>query len=377
MPATTQDYSKIKEYQEATAAKNYEAAGMAATATTLPDEIMNAVREDRQTRGVSKLATDVGNTMAYQVSDPQRILGMEEQGLMKASSVTRLLESARVENQRMLGVEATQLEQNQGSLDQVIQAGANQLRARAQQMLAEAEKAEQQANTLKQQRDYEESVRQFNEQMQLGWYNAQNTGGGGGLSDVENAQLAAMNIMSGTMSLQDVPQSDRTLVSSFLGQLGYNPAQEISTYAEEAANKLKMIQDLQGYINKEGTQTGPGLGTWTGLTGQWASDADKAQAFGSMATLKAKEFFTVGGKALTESERKLLEPTAAGWNFGEALNISNLDKMYREARSAMKRQLKDIATDKKIYVTDAQIDAIINDELNKLGQRYTVTKVED
>jgi exonuclease VII small subunit len=174
MPSTTQDYSQIKEYQEKAASLNKEAAGMNATAFTLPDTIMKAVQEDRTQRGVSKLATDTGNVMGQMVSDPNAIregsTSLSAQGLVDPFSVNALTSGARAQNLRTLGTVSTQLEQNQGSLDEVINAGANQLKARAATLLAQAEEATSQANSLQQvwdrmmeEKKFQEDIRQFNE----------------------------------------------------------------------------------------------------------------------------------------------------------------------------------------------------------------------
>lgn len=183
MPTRPEDFSKIKTYAEQAAARNYEAAGMAATATTLPDEIMNAVRTDRQSRGVSKLATDVGNVMGQMVTDPNAIRGVQEQGLMDPFSVNQLTSNARAQNLRTLGTISMQEAANQGSLDQVIQAGANQLKARAATMLAEAQKATEQANTLQAEWDrmFKEKQAAADEAYRYAALNKP-TGGGGGLT---------------------------------------------------------------------------------------------------------------------------------------------------------------------------------------------------
>jgi len=138
MPATSQDYSKIKEYQEAAIASKKEGSGLESAAFTLGDKVMEAVRADRATRGVSKLATDVGNVMGQMVTDPNQIRAATS-GMVDPFSVNALTSGARAQNLRTLGTVATQEAQNQGTIDEVIQAGANQLKARAQALYAKAE----------------------------------------------------------------------------------------------------------------------------------------------------------------------------------------------------------------------------------------------
>jgi hypothetical protein len=152
MPAQQSDYANITKYQEKAASLNKQAAGMESTAFTLPDTVMGAVRSDRQSRGVSKLATDVGNVMGQMVTDPTQIRegpqSLSSQGLVDPFSVNQLTSNARAQNLKTLGTAATQGQLNQGSLDQVIQAGANQLKARAATLQAQAEEANSQAVAL-------------------------------------------------------------------------------------------------------------------------------------------------------------------------------------------------------------------------------------
>jgi ribosomal protein L12E/L44/L45/RPP1/RPP2 len=191
MPASSTDYSKIKEYQETAATKGREASGMEGAAFTLGDSVMKAVRDDRVSRGVSKLSTDVGNVMGQMVTDPT---GIRERtsGVVNPFDVNDLTSGARAQNLRTLGTVSTWESQNQGSLDEVIQAGANQLNARAKALYAQAEEAQMEAQSLQQEwqrafeeRQFEEEQRQFNEN--------QRSSGSGETSSVESLlQLAAI-----------------------------------------------------------------------------------------------------------------------------------------------------------------------------------------
>lgn len=282
MPALQEDYSQVKKYQEQAAAKNYEAAGMAATATTLPDEIMKAVREGRQSRGVSKLATDVGNTMGYLTSDPMAIRQQQMQGLMDPYSVNALTSNARVENQRMLGVEATQLSQNQGTLDQVIQAGANQLKARAQTLLAQAEQATAAANTLQQEweRGYKE------QQLALDQYKATHPGGGGSTLDDILKTAAALKGLGGVSAGEE----------------------DESRKAQTVLNTIDMVKSASTEDLKKAAQMASTIGL-TGAAGlintyaKWTSTPAQQELAGALANARNVLRLDFTGAAFSQTER--------------------------------------------------------------------------
>jgi len=176
MPTKPEDYSKIKSYQDEAAKLTGQAGQYTAGSNVLGDKVMEAVRADRTSRGVSKLATDVGNVSGQMVTDPNAIRegpqSLSGQGLVDPFSVNALTSGARAQNLKTLGTISTQESLNQGGIDEVIQAGANQLKARAATLLAEAEKATAAATSLEQEyqrafqeKQYQEGIRQFNETM--------------------------------------------------------------------------------------------------------------------------------------------------------------------------------------------------------------------
>jgi hypothetical protein len=152
MPTLPADYSKIKEYQTEAASLTGQAGQYTAGSNVLGDKVMEAVRADRTSRGVSKLATDVGNVSGQMVTDPNAIRegpqSLSGQGLVDPFSVNALTSGARAQNLKTLGTISTQSLMNQGSIDEVIKAGADQLRAKAEAMLAKAEEASQMAISL-------------------------------------------------------------------------------------------------------------------------------------------------------------------------------------------------------------------------------------
>lgn len=212
MPATQNAYDAIKLNQEKAASLNQQAAGFTAGSSVLGDRVMEAVRADRTARGVSKLATDVGNVSGQMVTDPNAIRAVQSEGLIDPFSVNQLTSNARAQNLRTLGTISTQESLNQGGIDEVIQAGANQLKARAATLLAEAEKATAAANSLQGEWERQMKEQEFmadqafkQQQLQVDWYNATNKGGGG----------------SGGMTLEDLfklselTQGEQTLLTNW------------------------------------------------------------------------------------------------------------------------------------------------------------------
>lgn len=160
MPASEQDYSKIEKYKKSAMASKELGSQYESGSFVLGDKVMEAVRADRATRGVSKLATDVGNVMGQMVTDPNQIRSSTS-GLVDPFSVNALTSNARAQNLRTLGTTSAWESANQGSIDEVIQAGANQLKARAQQAYAQAERDMAQAQMLQEEWNRSMAEREF------------------------------------------------------------------------------------------------------------------------------------------------------------------------------------------------------------------------
>ena len=205
MPTDLKEFSKIREYQDVAASKNQEAAGMVGASFTLGDKVMEAVRTDRLSRGVSKLATDTGNVMGQMVTDPNQI--REGAGnLVDPFSINALTSGARAQNLRTLGTVGVQGEQNRGSIGEVVQAGANQLKARAASLQAEAEKALASASALEgefnrnmETMKFNEGVRQFNTSQA----NSGGSGKGDDTAGIPEADQAWLNSYMTNLSDED------------------------------------------------------------------------------------------------------------------------------------------------------------------------------
>jgi len=160
MPVMQQDFTNIKKLQEQAAATMTQGKGIEASSNILGDKVMEAVRADRVSRGVSKLATDTGNVMGQMVSDPQGIRD-RTRGMVDPFEVNKLTANARAQNLQTMGTITAQTKLNQASIDEVIQAGANQLKARATQLYAQAQQDAANADALQGEWDRMFKERQF------------------------------------------------------------------------------------------------------------------------------------------------------------------------------------------------------------------------
>jgi hypothetical protein len=165
MPTQNADVQKVEQMRKEAAARNKQASSYGASATTLSDTVMNAVREDRQQRGVSQMATDVGNVMGQMATEPQAIKGRAGD-IMNPMDVDQFTAQARGQQLRTLGTLATKESENYGTLQEIIQAGANQLVARGQLEMAKAEELVAKAGALMQRLSFEEEQKQFNQRFE-------------------------------------------------------------------------------------------------------------------------------------------------------------------------------------------------------------------
>lgn len=190
MPTTEADKNLIKRQTQAQDMRNsaadtsYIGAGVMAGATTLHDDIMKIVHEDRSSRGASKMAEDIGTTTGQLVSDPESIRN-RTRGMVDPSQVNSLTSNARASNLGTLATQAVQGEYNQGSLSEIIEAGANQLKSKAMQLQAEAERELAKADALMEALKFEQSEkeREFSEWLareQLSDSRKKSSGSGGG-----------------------------------------------------------------------------------------------------------------------------------------------------------------------------------------------------
>lgn len=392
MPASMADYQKIA---DKITAKTQEAADYGGASLTLKDQVMNAVTADRATRGVTQMAQDFGNTLGQLQTDP---IGIRERAadMVNPMDVDYLTSRARGINLNTMGTLSKQQELNTRSLEDIIQAGANQLSAKGKTLEGEANVEREKAQAMLNELNYELQLRKqaFDEytaqqELDMAWSklgggSGGNSVGGGakeaGFGDSLNGYSddeieAALNIMSGASSIKDVSIKDnrRERVAGALRALSSNPEATQKLFginafstmegaAQEAAAKLRMIQQAQEYINsgKQGT----------GLLEQWVTKAkantsggDAATFTNIMAKLRSEEMFSIGGKALTNQERAEISPYVPGMGKNEGKNVKDLDGMYKKANQAYVKKVLEEAKDRGIPMTYDQAQNLVNKNL--------------
>lgn len=241
MPTTEGNKAEIATDLKKQASKNsVRAASMEATAGSLGDILMDSVRDYRASAGVSKLATDRGNVMGQMVTEPARIreVGTTEGTRMDPLDVDYFTSKERGQNQRTLGTIAQQSKENEGTLQEIIQAGANQLMGKAQMLKAEAAKAEADANALMEQLYYEQSEkkREFDEWATL--EGMKNKGGGGsksGIGSLPDDLSDFINTFEGSLSPEDRIAFEERL--STLGGLGLSDEDIMARLRDEFSAK--------------------------------------------------------------------------------------------------------------------------------------------
>jgi len=149
--------SEITQQKKQAAETSVQAAGLEATALSLGDILMGSVRDARAERGVSKLAEDRGTAMGQLASEPADIreFGTQEGFRMDPLDVDAFTGQARAQNLRTLGTVAQKGKEQEGTLQEVIQAGANQMYGMASMKEAEAKRDRAEADALMEELVYE------------------------------------------------------------------------------------------------------------------------------------------------------------------------------------------------------------------------------
>ena len=218
MPSYQQDYDEIKALQQKASTASKEAGTYTSGATTFEDQVMQGVQAHRAERGASSLTEDIANVSGRLATygpgieertsgivDPLRVdaLRAEERGNL-LSQLTRLSRMS---------------EKQEGTIEDVIGAGANKLLAAAEKKKAEAAQAESEANMLLKliQTKQEEAQREAQRQMAEKEYDLaeqkfeydKTTGGGGGDEEVGKNEITAwanqlLNFKPGTVEYESI-----------------------------------------------------------------------------------------------------------------------------------------------------------------------------
>jgi len=230
------------------------AVGLEATSGSIGDILMEGVRKERATRGVSKIATDTGNVMGQMASEPERMreFGSSEGFTMDPLKVDEATAGKRVQNLRTLGTISTQADENEGTLQEVIQAGANQLMGLAKNKMAEAQQYESEANAMYEKLGYEMDVRKQDFAEYLAKEKLAQSGKGGSgtrsgdmKSFAEDASGFQQFINDGSMTYAEAvekiklvyPWATEEDIRSAMGELDTNPELRQELYAKGQAFK--------------------------------------------------------------------------------------------------------------------------------------------
>ena len=202
--------SEITQQKKQAAETSVQAAGLEATALSLGDILMGSVRDARAERGVSKLAEDRGTAMGQLASEPADIreFGTQEGFRMDPLDVDAFTGQARAQNLRTLGTVAQKGKEQEGTLQEVIQAGANQMYGMASMKEAEAKKDREEADALMEELIYEadRADQKFDE-----WYKREQLGDSRKGSEKSSVDLT--DIQGSTPAPQYTPATGEGTVS--------------------------------------------------------------------------------------------------------------------------------------------------------------------
>ncbi len=180
MPAFGEDYKKIADAQNRMKSASSAAADYDSGAETLRDMVMNDVKVARQNRGVSTIAKDLG------VANEQLVSGGEEirqrtDGIVNPLDVDTLTSRERAQKLGILATIARVTKEREGTVDDWINAGTNQLKAAAVQKKAEAQAAAEEADSILKLLAFKQSEeeRKFNEYIQTEQLNLSKSKAGG------------------------------------------------------------------------------------------------------------------------------------------------------------------------------------------------------
>jgi hypothetical protein len=251
MVATDADYEQIKALQNQAKGLTTQAGELKGGATTFESDVMEKVRAHRAQRGVGNLTQDIGNVTGRLASYRPE---MEERlNMVNPLQAEKLMGQQRGDILSQLTRLGLFQEQNEGTVQEIIGAGANKLLAQAQKLQAEAEakQAEAQAmfqilqqKALEAQREFEnqlsreefeEKKRQFNITSQKG------SGGSGGYETLgstvnQDTDSYAIEYLAGRIAADGIPSKIRGAVLA--------RAQELQRIGNQKAHLAKQKTNL-------------------------------------------------------------------------------------------------------------------------------------
>jgi hypothetical protein len=290
MPAYTEDYQQIEEARRRAASLGQQALTLQSGAETFSDKVMKEVRAARAARGTSMLASDIGATTGQLASGGAE--ARERLAMVNPLQADVLTARERAGTLGTLATQAQVQEGIEGTIQDIIGGGVNQLKAAALVKQAEAEKATQEANTLLEQVKLreEQEARAFQQMMaekefglaqeKFAWEKTRPTGGAAGLTP--HQQLTWLNTMGKIQG-------------------------EMEEAANDASYKIGKLDEAIKLLEEDRVRVGPIVGKFLPLAAR-LGDKDSANFWRIVQEATTQEMFKIGGKVLPAQEIERLKP---------------------------------------------------------------------
>lgn len=167
MPTSVNDIQQVQDKRREAASLMGESNRLNSDATSFKDMVMADVRAARAERGLSLIGQDRANVTGQLASDPAGI--RERTANVNPMAVDAITARSRAQNLNTLATISGVEQERSGQLNEIIQAGANQILASAQAKAAEAQQAQQEADALMETLKYNLDIRKqdFSEFMSL------------------------------------------------------------------------------------------------------------------------------------------------------------------------------------------------------------------
>jgi len=322
LPTLSQDYSAVEEARKRAGELGERALSLQAGAETLGDRIMKDVRAARAARGTSMLAQDIGTTTGQLATGGPE---MRSRLAMVNPLQTDVL-TAR-ERAGTMGTLATQAQAQagiEGTIQDIIGGGVNQLKSAALLKQAEAAKATEEANTLLEQIQLKEAqaAREFDEwvkrqQISQGWAQI-NKPSGGGLQDWLTKEILSKQI--GTMTA-GIPDTVKTKASNL----------------KSLIDEMKRLKEGVGEKGLLGSLVGGPTGPLAGLLGAVGKEG---QIRADISNFEGKVKHDIYGAALTESEKEEYGKWGPSPKRQEITNRKRLISKITEKENELKNLLR-------------------------------------
>lgn len=140
MPTSQSDYDQIAASREKVSNLTKSYGDTMAGAATFGDDVMAKVRAAREARGITNLQEDFGNATQQLVTGRQEIVD-RQLGSVDPLTISSLSSKQRGNNLNTLAKISSYEDQNAGTIDKAVQAGANTMQAQALKIKAETDAA--------------------------------------------------------------------------------------------------------------------------------------------------------------------------------------------------------------------------------------------